>query len=57
MNEFESIVVRWMNLELLIQSEKSQKEKKTNIYNIHTHTHICMKSRKTVLMNLFAGKE
>ena len=41
MNELESIVVRWMNLELLIQSEKSQKEKKTNIYvNIQTHTYM-----------------
>ena len=36
-NEFESTVVRWMNLEPLIQSEVSQKEKNkyhtlTNIY-------------------------
>ena len=27
-NIFESVVVRWMNLELVIQSEVSQKEKK-----------------------------
>ena len=26
-NEFESVVVRWMNLEPVIQSEVSQKEK------------------------------
>ena len=28
MNEFESVLVRWMSLESLIQSEISQKEKK-----------------------------
>ena len=33
MNEFESVVVRWMNLESLIQSEVGQKDK----YNILTH--------------------
>ena len=26
-NAFESVLVRWMNLELIIQSEVSQKEK------------------------------
>ena len=26
-NEFESVIVRWMNLESVIQSEVSQKEK------------------------------
>ena len=29
-NEFESILVRWMNLEPVIPSEVSQKEKNTN---------------------------
>ena len=38
-NEFESVVVRWMNLEPLIQSEVNQKEKNKyhmlmNIYGI-----------------------
>ena len=38
-NKFESVAVRWMNLEPLIQSEVSQKEKDkyhmlTNIYGI-----------------------
>ena len=33
-NEFESVVVRWMNLESLIQSKVSQKNKH------HTLTHI-----------------
>ena len=34
-NEFESVLVRWMNLEPVIQSEVSQKEK--NKYRILTH--------------------
>ena len=34
-NEFVSVVVRWMNLEALLQSEVSQKEK--NKYRILTH--------------------
>ena len=49
---FESILVRWMNLEPIIQSEVSQKEKKEISYcNIYTE------SRKMVLKNLFAGQE
>ena len=35
-NEFESVIVRRMNLELVIQSEVSQKEK----HKYHTLTHI-----------------
>ena len=34
-NEFESVVVRWMNLDLVIQNEVSQKEK--NKYHILAH--------------------
>ena len=34
-NAFESILTRWMNLEPIIQSEESQKEK--NKYHILTH--------------------
>ena len=34
-NEFVSVVVRWMNLEGLLQSEVSQKEK--NKYHILMH--------------------
>ena len=30
-NTFESVLIRWMNLEHIIQSEVSQKEKKKNI--------------------------
>ena len=34
-NTFESVLMRWMKLELIIQSELSQKEK--HQYNILTH--------------------
>ena len=34
-NEFESVVVRWMNIEPVIQSEINQKEK--NKYHILMH--------------------
>ena len=57
----------WMNLEPVIQSELSQKEKNKYCILIHTHTHthtyiyiyiyIYMESRKVVLMNLFSEKE
>ena len=51
-NIFESVLVRWMNLEPVIQSEVSQKEK--NEYDILT---IYSKYRKMVLMALFAGQQ
>ena len=47
-NTFESVLVRWMNLEPFIQNEVSQKEK--NKYHILT-------SRKMVLMILLAGQQ
>ena len=37
-NSFESVLMRWMKLETIIQREISQK-KKTPIQYIHTHTH------------------
>ena len=46
-NKIESLVVMWMNIELVTQSEMSQKEKNKHIY---------MESRKMVPMNLFAGR-
>ena len=45
--------MRWMNLEPIIQSEVSQKEK--NKYCMLTH--IYMESRKILLMNLFARQQ
>ena len=38
MNAFESILMRWMNLEPITQSEVSQKEKEKEKYCILTHT-------------------
>ena len=58
-NEFESVLMRWMNLESVIQSEVSQKGKQMSyVYtHTHTHTHIYMDSRKMVLMSLFVGNK
>ena len=52
-NTFESVLMRWMNLELIIQSEVSQKEK--DKYCILMH--IYMESRKMILRNLFIGQQ
>ena len=46
--EFESVLMRWKNLEPIIQSEVSQKEKD----KYHILTCIYMESRKMVLKNL-----
>ena len=51
-NEIGSFVETWMDLESVIQSEVSQKEK--NKYRILTHI---WESRKMVQTNLFAGQE
>ena len=50
-NELESVVVRWMNLDLLYRVKQVRK-RKTNI--VYYHANI-MEYRKMVLMNLFAG--
>ena len=50
-NAFESVLMRWMNLKSIIQSEVSQKEK--HKYCILTH----MKFRKTVRTILHAGQQ
>ena len=52
-NKFETVLVRGMNLEPVIQSEVSQKEKNKYCLLIC----ISMESRKMVLMNLFAGQQ
>ena len=51
-NKIELVPVRWMNLELVIQNEVSQKER-----NKYCRLRIYKESRKMVLMNLFAGQE
>ena len=52
-NTFDVVLMRWMNLEPIIQSEVSQKEKD----KYHILTHIYMESRNTVLKNLFTGQQ
>ena len=49
-NKFESVELRWMNLELVTQREVGQE--KNIIYKC-----IYMESRKMILMNLFAGQK
>ena len=48
-NTLESILMRWTKLELIIQSEVSQKEK--HQYSILMHV-ICMEFRKMVMITL-----
>ena len=52
-NAFESVLMRWMKLEPIIQSEVSQKEK--HQYSILTH--IYMNIRKMVTMTLYARQQ
>ena len=52
-NAFESVLMRWMNLEPVIQREVSQKEKD----KYHILTHIYMETRKMVLKNSFTGQQ
>ena len=50
-NTFESVLMRWMNLEPIIQNEVHQKEK--DKYYRLTY----MESRKMILMSLFARQQ
>ena len=55
-NEIELFVVRLMDLESVIQSEVSQKEK--NKYRMLTHIYMeSKKKKKMVMKNLGAGQE
>ena len=54
-NEIELFVVKWMDLETVIQSEIFQKEK--NKYHMLTHIYGVLKKNKVVLMNLGAEQE
>ena len=49
----ESVLMRQMNLQPIIQSKVSQKEKD----KYHIITHIYMESSKIVLKNLLAGQQ
>ena len=52
-NTFESVLIRWMKLEPIIQSEGRQKE--TRQYS--TQTHIYMEFRKMAMMTLYAREQ
>ena len=52
-NTFESVLMRWMKLEPIIQSEVSQKEK--HQYSIPTHTY--MEFRKMVTITLYTRQQ
>ena len=52
-NAFKSVLMRWMKLEPIIQSEVSQKEK--DQYSILTHIYI--EFRKMVTMTLYARQQ
>ena len=52
-NSFESVLMRWMTLEPIIQSEVSQKDK--DHYSILTH--IYMECRKMVTITLYAKQK
>ena len=52
-NTFESVLMRWMKLEPIIQSEVSQKEK--HQYSILTH--IYMEFRKMAMTTLYAKQQ
>ena len=54
-NEIELFVVRWMDLENVIQNEVSQIEK--NKYHMLTHIYGILKKKKKVLKNLGAEQE
>ena len=51
-NTFESVLMRWMKLELIIQSEVSQKEK--HQYSILTHKYGI---RKMIMITLYARQQ
>ena len=53
-NTFESVLMRWIKLELIIQSEVSQKEK--HQYSIHIGG-IYMEFRKMVMITLYARQQ
>ena len=62
-NTFKSVLMRWMKLEPIIQSEVSQKEKHQYNIFIHTHTHththiyIYMEFTKTITTTLYARQQ
>ena len=56
-NTFELLLMRWMNLEPIIQNEVRQKEKGKYRILKHIYIYIYMQSRKMVLKNLLTGQQ
>ena len=56
-NEIELLVVRWMDLESVIQSEVNQKEKNKYCMLTYMESKKKEKRKKVVLKNLGAGQE
>ena len=60
-NTFESVLMRWMKLEPIIQSEVSQKEIHQYciliLYHMCISIHICMEFRKMVMTTLYARQQ
>ena len=52
-NTFESVLMRWMKLEPIKQSDVSQKEKNTNT----VYSHIHMEFRKMVMMTIYVRQQ
>ena len=50
---FESVLMRWMKLEPIMQSEVSQKEK----YQYSILMHLCMEFRKMVMMTQYVRQQ
>ena len=54
-NTFESVLMRWMKREPIIQSEVSQKEKQQ--YSILMHIYIYMEFRKIVTITMYSRQQ
>ena len=52
-NTFESVLMRWMKLEPIIQSKVSQEEQ----HQYSVLMHVYMEFRKTVTITLYAGEQ
>ena len=56
-NTFESVLMRWMKLEPIIQSEVSQKEKHQYSIIMHIYNAYIMEFRKMVMITLYERQQ
>ena len=54
-NEFELVLMMWMKLEPIIQSEVSQKEKHLEIQKSVVHGYLCVKHKRLWLVEKIKG--